>query len=155
MYVGKTLCAKRASNCSLKAGNRGAERSEIFSKKRCSHWPMSLTWHFKHKRKRPHPDFQRKSGWGLFDLLEFKFVALDAACHDCLEALEPLRQTVSNNVFQFCGHIICRFKLIFRKSLASNVNKNTVLRGYESKRANCSVFRLPGQSLLECSIFAP
>ena len=33
MYVGKTLCAKRASNCSLKAGNRGAERSEIFSKK--------------------------------------------------------------------------------------------------------------------------
>ncbi|MBR2483433.1 MAG: hypothetical protein IKB53_01675 [Oscillospiraceae bacterium] len=33
MHVGKTLCAKRASNCSLKAGNRGAERSEIFSKK--------------------------------------------------------------------------------------------------------------------------
>ena len=38
----KTLCAERASNCPLSADNRGAERSESFSKKWLCHFFDSL-----------------------------------------------------------------------------------------------------------------
>ncbi len=37
VYVGKTLCAERASNCAPKAHNRGAERSETLLKKDAKH----------------------------------------------------------------------------------------------------------------------